>query len=214
MVRLNWTCKKTFISKWENRGAGYILRMRIFEGGEEGKSFENIFPPRWERSDIIISTQNLTNLRINIRKSLENIILHLLFITRIIIFTSNRILSNIIILDNSKTMSRIFFFFFNSHSPHTYSLRTNAATFNNQAWKRRERKTKQNKRNIIYNLTNELKIGSRPVYPVFFRHNLHSPNGRMKWREIVTMLSGPIRLYMEPYCWWNDFTPRNTRIWR
>ena len=75
-------------------------------------------------------------------------------------------------------MSRIFFFFFNSHSPHTYSLRTNAATFNNQAWKRRERKTKQNKRNIIYNLTNELKIGSRPVYPVFFRHNLHSPNGR------------------------------------
>lgn len=111
MVRLNWTCKKTFISKWENRGAGYILRMRIFEGGEEGKSFENIFPPRWERSDIIISTQNLTNLRINIRKSLENIILHLLFITRIIIFTSNRILSNIIILDNSKTMSRIFFFF-------------------------------------------------------------------------------------------------------
>lgn len=113
MVRLNWTCKKTFISKWENRGAGYILRMRIFE--EKGsKSFENIFPPRWERSDIIISTQcsqNLTNLRIYIRKSLENIILHLLFITRIIIFTSNRILSNIIILDNSKTMSRIFFFF-------------------------------------------------------------------------------------------------------
>lgn len=37
-----------------------------------------------------------------------------------------------------------------------------------------KRKKKKKGGNIIeYNLMNELKIGLKPVYPVFFRHNLH-----------------------------------------
>lgn len=38
--------------------------------------------------------------------------------------------------------------------------------------KRKEKKKRE--RYIEYNLTNELKIGSKPEYPLFFRHNLHS----------------------------------------